>query len=311
MAYEWFSGGLSNSGERITLSNSYGMIVDSVHYLDVAPWPDSPDGDGPSLSFCDPGVDNGLGENWSASIELVGLNAEGDSIWANPGAGCASWPNAEFSADNTIVMTGGSVTFTDESEGDPTSWVWTFIGGTPGAYVGQTPPPITYENPGDFTVVLYITNPAGSSTEEKVDYIHVGDAPVADFSGSPLSLYAGETVDFTDLSTGNPETWAWEFEGGTPSTSSEQNPQDILYATAGVYAVTLTVTNMFGTDVLTKEEYVDVMPVGIDELSENIAGIYPNPNHGQYNIVNKSEEALVVNVYSVYGQLVSSFMIEP
>jgi PKD repeat protein len=310
MAYEWASGGLSNSGERITLSNNYGMIVDSVYYLDVAPWPDSPDGDGPSLTFCDPGADNGLGENWSAAIELVGLNSEGDSVWANPGAGCSSWPVAEFSADNTIVMSGGSVNFTDESTGDPTTWVWTFIGGNPGSYVGQTPPPIVYSAAGDYTVVLVITNAAGSSTEEKADYIHVGDAPVADFSASPLSLYAGETVDFTDLSTGNPETWAWEFEGGSPAISGQQNPQDILYATAGLYSVTLTVTNMFGTDMITKEEYIDVMPVGIDERSGKLAGLYPNPNNGSFNILNNTDDVLTVNVYSVLGQLAGSFMLE-
>ena len=49
-------------------------------------------------------------------------------------------------------------------------------------------------------------------------------------------------MQFFDQSTGSPITWAWSFPGGSPSTSSDQNPL-ITYAAAGVYNVTLTVTN--------------------------------------------------------------------
>lgn len=310
MAYD-FNGGLGNSGERLTIVNSFGMIVDSVKYDDAPPWPTSPDGNGPSLTFCDPGLDNGLGENWIASIELAGLNANGDSVFASPGAGCASWPNADFSADITVVTSGGSVTFTDESDGDPDEWVWTFIGGTPGSYVGQTPPAIVYDTPGTYNVILWISNPAGTSTEEKADYILVGDAPVADFEGTPLSLYTGETVDFTDMSTGTVDTWAWEFEGGAPATSDVQNPAGILYADAGIYSVTLTVTNDFGTDFITKDDYIDVLPVGVDELNESGISIYPNPNNGSFRLVNTLNEEIVVAVYSIYGQLVQELMLSP
>ncbi len=306
-----FNGGLGNNGERISLNNSFGMLVDSVNYDDTAPWPTSPDGEGPSLVFCDPGLDNGLGENWSAAIEFVGYNQAGDSVMANPGAGCSSWPVAQFSGDPTIVLTGGSVTFTDESEGEPDEWVWTFIGGTPGSFSGQTPPPIVYNTPGTYNVVLWISNEAGTSTEEKADYIHVGDPPAADFSANPVSLYEGETVDFTDLSTGSPDTWSWEFEGGVPATSDVQNPSDILYDVPGLYSVTLTVTSLFGTDVITKEEYIDVLPVGIDEPGGPVVRIYPNPNNGNFNLLSNYSEEVVVSIYSVYGQLVSEVILVP
>ncbi len=306
-----FEGGLGNNGERISLYNNYGMIVDTVRYDDSAPWPTEPDGTGPSLVLCDPGLDNGLGENWSAAIEFVGNNGEGNPVYANPGTGCSSWPVAQFSADNTIVLTGGSVNFTDESEGDPIEWVWTFIGGTPGSFVGQNPPAIMYETPGDYDVILYISNAAGTSTEVKTEYIHVGDPPVADFSGNPLSLFESQSVDFTDLSSGSPTTWAWEFEGGEPATSELQNPSGIVYAEQGLYSVTLTVTNIFGTDVITKEEYIDVLPVGVDERGESAIRIYPNPNTGSFSLINNFNEDLVVSIYSVYGQLVDEIILTP
>jgi PKD repeat protein len=306
-----FDGALGNGGELLSLYNNYGMMVDTVRYDDADPWPTEPDGTGPSLVLCDPGLDNGLGENWSAAIEFIGNDGEGNPVYANPGTGCASWPVAQFSADNTVILTGGSVTFTDESTGDPTEWVWTFIGGSPGSFVGQTPPPVVYETPGTYNVILWISNPAGTSTEEKNDYIHVGDPPVADFSGNPLSLYEGETVDFADMSAGAPDTWLWEFEGGDPASSDQQNPQDIKYDEPGLYSVTLTVTNMFGTDVMTKEEYIDVLPVGIDEPEELAVIIYPNPNAGNFNLMNNYNEELRVEVYSVYGQLIMEIVLAP
>jgi PKD repeat protein len=92
-----------------------------------------------------------------------------------------------------------------------------------------------------------------------------GSAPVADFSGTPTTLCEGATVSFTDLSTNTPTGWSWSFTGGTPSTSTAQNPT-ITYNTAGVYAVTLTATNAFGSDPETKTGYITVNACGTTKL---------------------------------------------
>lgn len=304
-AYQ-FGGALGNNGELLLLHNNYGMVVDSVMYDDVDPWPTQPDGFGPSLTFCDPGLDNALGENWSVSIEFVGLNANGDTVFASPGAGCASWPVADFMADNTLILTGGSVNFTDLSTGDPDYWVWTFIGGTPSSHVGQTPPPIVYDTPGSFTVALFISNVAGTSTREKIDYILVGDAPEAAFKADPTTLFQFEKVNFTDQSTGQPDSWAWEFEGGTPATSSDQNPQEIAYNTVGIFDVTLTVSNQFGSSELLKEDYIDVLPVGIGDEAQGLVSVYPNPNHGAFRLNNPGGSQLEVRIFNVLGLQVES-----
>ncbi len=309
-AYQW-TGGLSNSGELILLRNNYGMTVDSVLYDDVEPWPTEPDGSGPSLRFCDAGLDNSVADFWGVSIEFAGINGDGDTVWASPGAGCANWPTAEFSADNTVILAGSSVNFTDESTGDPDSWVWTFPGGTPGSFIGQAPPAIVYNNPGSYNVILYVENVAGTSTKMKENYITVGVAPEAGFSATPLNLYAGETVNFTDESTGDPDTWEWSFEGGTPATSTEQSPSGILYSTAGVYDVTLIVTNTFGTDTLTMTEYIDVLPVGIDEQASNVMRVYPNPNNGSFKLNNVSGEELRMTVSSLVGKTVYEASLTP
>jgi len=82
---------------------------------------------------------------------------------------------------------------------------------------------------------------------------------VANFSASSTNLCIGSSINFSDLSSGLPESWQWEFPGGTPSSSTEQNPAGILYSTTGSYDVTLTVSKS-GADpsTTTKTAYIHV-----------------------------------------------------
>jgi hypothetical protein len=135
--------------------------------------------------------------------------------------------------------------------------------------------------------------------------------PVADFSGNPARIYEGETVDFIDLSTGMADSWLWEFEGAIPPASTDQNPSGILYPNPGLYDVKLTVNNLFGADIMLKEDYIDVMPVGIDEQSESMITIYPNPNKGSFRLNNRYNEELLASIYSTYGQLIFERIMMP
>ena len=81
----------------------------------------------------------------------------------------------------------------------------------------------------------------------------------ADFTGSPQQIIVGNSVDFTDISTGNPTSWSWSFEGGSPSTSTQQNPT-VTYNQAGSYDVSLTVQNAGGqSNTETKVDYIAVV----------------------------------------------------
>ncbi len=79
--------------------------------------------------------------------------------------------------------------------------------------------------------------------------------PVADFSANPTSGPAPLSVSFTDLSGGNPTSWSWNFGDGGSSTA--QNPSH-SYANPGTYTVSLTATNVFGSDTETKTGYITV-----------------------------------------------------
>ncbi len=82
--------------------------------------------------------------------------------------------------------------------------------------------------------------------------------PSAAFEADQTTIPIDCNVSFTNLSQGPPETNEWTFEGGTPSTSTEQNPTDILYNNEGTYDVQLIVTNSLGVDTLLKEDYITV-----------------------------------------------------
>lgn len=167
-------------------------------------------------------------------------------------------PTADFSGTPTTVVVGGSVTFTDLSTNTPTSWSWNFAGGTPATSTAQNPV-IVYNTAGTYNVSLTATNGTGSDTETKTAYITVveEDAVIAAFSATPTTVAQGGTVNFTDESIGTITSWDWEFDGGTPATSTVQNPS-ITYPTAGTYNVTLTVSDGTDTDEEIKIGYIIV-----------------------------------------------------
>lgn len=308
LVYEWSSGALSNSGELILLVDNNGLFVDSVRYDDHLPWDTLADGFGPSLTLCDPSLDNGLAENWAASTEFAALNTNGDSIWATPLAGCSVIsPTASFKASDTTVLVGGTTDFTDLSTGGTmVSWTWTFEGGTPGSSNEQNPAGIQYDAQGSYDVTLEVENDYGlTSSLTKVDYISVDFAPVADFEADATNPAVGQEVNFSDLSTGTVTGWAWEFESGTPATSMLQTPEPIVYAIVGVYDVQLTVSNDYGEDIMLKADYIDVHPIGISEiLSDDMINIYPNPTSGILNIKNTSGEKIILSIYTLTGQMI-------
>ena len=85
--------------------------------------------------------------------------------------------------------------------------------------------------------------------------IEVSGPPTAAFSGSPTSGSAPLEVCFTDVSTGAPTSWSWDFGDG--GATAEQNPCH-TYGNPGAYTVSLTVGNASGADSETEPDYIVV-----------------------------------------------------
>lgn len=125
-------------------------------------------------------------------------------------------------------------------------WNWNFD--DPGSGSQNTS---TLQNPshlfsaiGAHNVQLMVINVNScSDTIEKA--VTINALPEANFNADTICI--GDLTQFTDLSIPNGgviNTWLWDFGDGTP-TSNLQNPQH-LYASAGSYLTTLTVTNSNG-----------------------------------------------------------------
>jgi PKD repeat protein len=202
---QWTSGALSNSGESITLRDNYGNIIDQVEYGVTEPWPPSADGQGPSLTLCDPNSDNTLAINWKASTEFAAVNAANDTIFATPLGGCVNPPAiANFKGFPLQVVVGGTVQFTDLSANDPIAWEWTFPGGTPSTSINQNPL-IQYNTYGIYSVSLKATNAFGNSTLTKTDYITVGNDGIS-LAPTFYSVYPNPTSGELFVSNTNKDT---------------------------------------------------------------------------------------------------------
>jgi hypothetical protein len=99
---------------------------------------------------------------------------------------------------------------------------------------------------------------------------------VASFTSDARSGGTPLKVQFIDQSSGNPTSWRWTFQGGTPSSSTQQHPQ-ITYNTTGTYAVTLAATNSAGSNEVIKQGYITITATGTEFVEQPQVAVYPNP----------------------------------
>lgn len=145
----------------------------------------------------------------------------------------------EFTGDPTV-------SFTDISTNNPTSWSWDF--GGEGTSTLQNPTFTFLEN-GEYDVCLTASNPAGFNVNCQTVAITGYAEPIANFTyvNQPL-------VEFYDASSGVPTSWYWEFDDGTFSLL--QNPTH-LFLENGTYNVCLTAHNIHGANTICKDIIID------------------------------------------------------
>lgn len=193
-------------------------------------------------------VTNANGSDTDTQVSFITVNT------------CTTPPVAAFSANSTTICAGDAVNFTDLSTGAPTTWNWTFTGGTPGTSTSQNPT-VTYATAGTYTVTLTVGNANGTNSITQTNYITVTTCsnPVASFTPSATSLCEGDCITINNTST-SASTYGWIFNGGTPSTSTSQNPGVICYSTPGTYTIQLIAANGFGADTISTTITVGTAP---------------------------------------------------
>jgi len=186
-------------------------------------------------------------------------------------------PEAIWIYDKDTIYVGDTVQFTSMSSANTLTHKWTFSSGTPSTSTEETPV-VTYKKKGSFLVSLTVANNAGTNTAILNKAVTVFDrsAPTAAFSVSKEAILVGDSVVFTDKSSGA-KSVSWIFSGGIPETSTLRLPE-VTYPVSGSYPVKLVVKNDYGLDSLIQESYINV---GVSSTENEAAAddfrIYPNP----------------------------------
>lgn len=130
-------------------------------------------------------------------------------------------------------------------------------------------------------------------------YSAAAQPPIALFGSDKTVVCPGQTVSFVDQTAGNPTTWSWTFQGGSPATSAQQHPT-VTYSSPGTYAVTLVATNSNGSDTATQTTYITVTGLSSLPLVEGFASpTFPPANWTTLNANND-------NVFWVYTNTAGS-----
>ncbi|RXA20193.1 PKD domain-containing protein [Methanosarcina sp. MSH10X1] len=165
-------------------------------------------------------------------------------------------PDASFSAFPTEGKAPLNVQFTDTSTGNVTSWLWDFGDGETSA---SRNPGHTYVEAGIYKVSLTVSNEYGSDSPENPFFVNVSSspAPAVDFKSDVTSGKAPLKVQFSDLTTGSPTAWEWDFNSDGKVDSNERNPV-YEFENPGTYTVTLKAGNDNGWSDIKKENYITV-----------------------------------------------------
>ncbi|HRN79454.1 MAG TPA: PKD domain-containing protein [Ferruginibacter sp.] len=168
--------------------------------------------------------------------------------------------NAQLRADFSSSTVAGCapiiVQFQDLSTGNPQFWRWDLGNGTISFLQN---PSVTYFNPGQYTVRLFVQGDDGQDSIVRTQYITVHALPSINFTANTTTGCYPLPVQFTDATqpgSGNITNWIWDFGDGI----SDDQPNPVhTYTGQGIYNVSLLVTNSFGcSNTITRPQYINV-----------------------------------------------------
>ena len=171
------------------------------------------------------------------TVRLTTANACGETV-KERSITIAPPPVAAFSTMQQSGCAPALVQFSNTSTGNPTTYTWSFPGGTP-ATSTQPSPSVSYSQPGTYTATLIVSNAAGADTISQM--LTVGGLPMAGFG---INYMVGEnSAAFSNQST-QADSVRWQAAGQTSTADNVvfEFPGD------GIYTVQLIAFNPCGND---------------------------------------------------------------
>jgi gliding motility-associated-like protein len=175
-------------------------------------------------------------------------------------------------------------------------WSWQFGDNSPSGSIKN--PAHTYTASGTFNVLLTVTS-NNQCTSFISKLVTINPSPVAEFGLTNNPSVAQEPIYFSDFSTPTSTIKQWYWEFGDEGSAVEQGPSHI-YQNAGLYYVTLTVTDDAGcTDTITKQIEVTLLPQVPTAFTPNKDG-----NNDLLLVRGGPFQNLTFKVYNSWGELV-------
>jgi PKD repeat protein len=182
-------------------------------------------------------------------------------------------------ADNVTVAQGGTVNFqgsgVDPDGNTPLTYNWNFGGGAPNS-TAQNPGAVRFGTAGTFTVTFTVNDSLGLASTLVTRTVTVTPAgmPVADIVAPAMnvSVLPGGRVTFRGAASGSanlPLRFRWTFQGGSPQSSTRQNPSAVRFTEVGMHTVTLTVTDSKGQVSMPVTRVVTVAPPNASRIRLN------------------------------------------
>ena len=234
---------------------------------------------------------------WSGYFNTAGVGG----IW---NWGTISNLNPDFSAAPFSICEGETVTFTDNSTGTPTTWNWSFPGGTPSSSTMQNPT-VTYSNAGNYDVVLTIDDGNGAVSKTIQNYITVSSIPgqAAGIIGTTNPVQ-GTVETYSVLPISGALSYTWTLPTGWTGTSAT-NSIDVTIGAPGTNdVITCYASNNCGNGGLASVTLNT--QVGLNEINQNLISIYPNPTNNYFTIaLNQTFDIANYQLIDITGKIVS------
>jgi len=228
------------------------------------------------------------GNTYTITVNHKGTLSGGSQAFSMIISGYPLAPSANFYADKRTCSLNETVSFTDVSTENPTSWSWsispsdyTFVNGT--SATSQNPD-IQFTSPGNYDVSLYVQNATGNDTEVKASYIAASNAPTGycdAYSTNPYGFI--ESFGFSTVQ--NYHTGYTNVGGADPNDKYYQDFTNIMIDVNLLQSYTLYIVNGSNNQGLDLGAWIDYNRDGdFDDAGENIVCDIDNYGEGTFSV---------------------------
>ena len=151
-------------------------------------------------------------------------------------------PVASYTSSTSTICAGSTITYTNTSTGSPTSYSWSFPGGTPSTSTSANPV-VTYATAGTYSVSMTATNGAGSNTVTQTNSVTVNPTPVVTSTNQTICAGSSATLVATGSIAGGTYAWSGGQTGNSITVSpSATTSYTVTYTASGCTSAASTST---------------------------------------------------------------------